>query len=247
MKHNEERQNWRFEGSKEQQDVNTSDATWDHAEVLACAATVGSIALKQQGSVAIKGQAEIHGLGCHLERCICLRAVQNWPHSWTEHHGSTGPGGLRAGEPTPPPIKLQYSRNQLHTLSRKHSKAGPNCGSWGVGRGASPEVVTMKDLAPPLVCWVTCLLSAVLWQDERDALLPSFVFCHLWQMGELASGSLVWENCPCSSPAATLRRTALHLAWALGHDSRRATTGPASHLDNTVELALLAWTHTSQA
>jgi hypothetical protein len=45
---------------------------------------------------------------------------------------------------------------------------------------------------------------------------------HLWQVGELASGSREWENWPFLSPAATLRKT-----------------GPAPLLGNRVELALV--------
>ena len=66
--HNEERQNWKLEGSEEQSDVSNQD----HGRVLACAATKGHIRVHgpaAQGSVTIKGQVGIPGLGCHLGTC----------------------------------------------------------------------------------------------------------------------------------------------------------------------------------
>lgn len=42
-----------------------------------------------------------------------------------------------------------------------------------------------------------------------DALLSSFIPCHLWQEEELAPGSWTWENWPCSLPDAKLGRACL--------------------------------------
>jgi hypothetical protein len=60
--------------------------------VLLSGSMSGSMALKQQGSFATKGQADIISLGCHMETCQCLRAVQNCPYPLPGHHGRAGPG-----------------------------------------------------------------------------------------------------------------------------------------------------------
>jgi len=59
--YNEERQNWRHGGSKEQPNV-VNDATCDHGRLLPGAISV-SVVLQQQGSVTTKGEAIVFGLG----------------------------------------------------------------------------------------------------------------------------------------------------------------------------------------
>ena len=63
--------------------------------VLLPAATSGSLALQQQGSLTTEGQADVSGLGYHL--VTYLRAVKNWPHLSPAHHGRAGPTGMRTG------------------------------------------------------------------------------------------------------------------------------------------------------
>lgn len=49
--------------------------------VLTPGAISGSVALKQQGVAATKGQVDIPGLGCHVGTYLSLREIQNCPYS----------------------------------------------------------------------------------------------------------------------------------------------------------------------
>lgn len=56
----------------------------------------------------------------------------------------------------------------------------------------------MGDLALSFICHM------VVWQGEMPP--PSLTPLCLWQVVELVLRSQEWENCPCPSPAAALRK-----------------------------------------
>lgn len=113
--HNEERQNWKVEGSKDQPDMN-SQVMPPKAMVNSWPGTKGHVCIHGCTAVRVCYHQRTGGhQGSrlpHLESCWCLRAMQNW---FCPHLSITGEMAL-------PLTSCSTQKSSPYIMPRKHLK-----------------------------------------------------------------------------------------------------------------------------